>query len=241
MTDKLKPFLEDMLSMSTSADGRTLKIYFSRPVTNEDRQAFADAHNAIVRGELSPPPPPAPQVKVTAEEHNASFDLANDALGGAFKDGFREGWLFAKDPGFDDREDLEADYSRSVDIAPSECWDAYRSHYFAMLPLAAIPDVGEAFHAPTPQTPVASIVPPHCSGIAFVFEPGVLRVNKDGSGYIAIDEDDFALEDDRCEGPDGPEGSVHWIARLDASDITALRDFLNGTTAPAPQAMGSDE
>lgn len=170
---------------------------------------------------------PAPQVKVTAEEHNASFDLANDALGGAFKDGFREGWLFAKDPGFDDREDLEADYSRSVDIAPSECWDAYRSHYFAMLPLAAIPDVGEAFHAPTPQTPVASIVPPHCSGIAFVFEPGVLRVNKDGSGYIAIDEDDFALEDDRCEGPDGPEGSVHWIARLDASDITALRDFLN--------------
>lgn len=62
MTDKLKPFLEDMLSMSTSADGRTLKIYFSRPVTNEDRQAFADAHNAIVRGELSPPPPPAPHL-----------------------------------------------------------------------------------------------------------------------------------------------------------------------------------
>lgn len=53
---ELKPFLEDMLSMSTGADGRTLQIHFSRPVTKEDRQAFADAHNAIVRGQLTPPP-----------------------------------------------------------------------------------------------------------------------------------------------------------------------------------------
>lgn len=92
----------------------------------------------------------------------------------------------------------------------------------------------------TPQTPVASIVPPYCAGTSFAFEPGVLHVKKDGSGHIVVNEDDFVLEDDRCEGPDGPEGSVHWIARLDASDITALRDFLNSTTAPAPQAMGSD-
>ncbi|WP_313522438.1 hypothetical protein [Shinella sp.] len=48
----LKPFLDDMLSMSTGTDGRTLEIHFSRPVTKEDRQAFADAHNAIVRGQL---------------------------------------------------------------------------------------------------------------------------------------------------------------------------------------------
>lgn len=51
MTD-LKPFLEDMLSMSTGTDGRTLQIHFSRPVTMGDRQAIANAHNAIVRGEL---------------------------------------------------------------------------------------------------------------------------------------------------------------------------------------------
>lgn len=49
----LKPFLDDMLSMSTGTDGRTLEIHFSRPITKEDRQAFADAHNAIVRGQLS--------------------------------------------------------------------------------------------------------------------------------------------------------------------------------------------
>ena len=55
---ELKPFLEDMLSMSTGTDGRTLQIHFSRPVTKEDRQAFADAHNAIVRGQLTPPPEP---------------------------------------------------------------------------------------------------------------------------------------------------------------------------------------
>lgn len=49
----LKPFLDDMLSMSTGDDGRTLKIHFNRPVTKEDRQAFADAHNAIVRGQIN--------------------------------------------------------------------------------------------------------------------------------------------------------------------------------------------
>ncbi|RYX78528.1 hypothetical protein EON76_05210 [bacterium] len=74
-----------------------------------------------------------------AEAYNEAFDPADECLGGAFKDGFREGWLFAKDPGFDNREELEGDYGHSVDIAPSECWDAYRSHYFAMLPLDAMP------------------------------------------------------------------------------------------------------
>lgn len=105
------------------------------------------------------------------------------------------------------------------------------------------PDIFDATYEPAsaPQSPVAAIVPPHCSGVSFVFDPGVLRVGKDGSGYITIAEEDFVLEDDRCEGPDGPEGSVHWIARLDASEITALRDFLNGTTAPAPQTWGEKQ
>lgn len=85
---------------------------------------------------------PKALMTVSVEQHNAAFDPANDALGGAFKDGFREGWLFAKDPGFEDRKELEEDYPLEVDIAPAECWDAYRSHYFAMLPLAAIPEVG---------------------------------------------------------------------------------------------------
>lgn len=87
----------------------------------------------------------------------------------------------------------------------------------------------EQSHAPQPNA--ASIVPPHCSGYAFSFDPGVLQISKDGSGYIAVNEDDFVLEDDRCEGENGPEGSVHWITRLDAGEVTALRDFLNG----APQ------
>jgi len=93
----------------------------------------------------------------TVEDHNAAFDPANDVLGGAFKDGFREGWLFAQDPGFDNREDLESDYGRTVDIAPSECWDAYRSHYFAMLPLAAIPEVGAPSPASTDKSRIAAL------------------------------------------------------------------------------------
>lgn len=88
--------------------------------------------------------------------------------------------------------------------------------------------------ASVPQT-VAHLVPEHCTGIALAFEPGVLHINKDGSGYIAIDEKHFECEDDR--GPDG--GSVHWITRLDASEVVALRDFLTDgpDLAPAPAVV----
>lgn len=85
---------------------------------------------------------------------------------------------------------------------------------------------------------VASVVPQGCTGTTLAFDPGVLHVNKDGSGYIAVDEDAWQLEDDRCEGPDGPEGSVHWITRLDASEMQALRDFLNGAPRPHPAPSG---
>ena len=79
-----------------------------------------------------------------------------------------------------------------------------------------------------PEQKPADIVPAHCSGSALAFHPGVLHVYKDGSGYIAVDEDDFILEDDRSEGENGPEGSIHWIVRLQASEVIALRDCLNG-------------
>jgi len=85
----------------------------------------------------------------TVEDHNDAFDPADEAFGGAFKDGFREGWLFAKSPDFEDRDEAEEDYPREVDIAPSECWDAYRSRYFEKLPLAAIPEVGAPIASPS--------------------------------------------------------------------------------------------
>ena len=62
---------------------------------------------------------------------------------------------------------------------------------------------------------------------AFLLDPGVFVIKADGSGYIAIDESDFLLEDDRGEGPDGPEGSVHWIVRFTAAEMIALREFIN--------------
>lgn len=67
-----------------------------------------------------------------------------------------------------------------------------------------------------------------------MFEGGALHVRKDGSGYIVVAERDFALEDDRQEGPDGPEGSVHWIARFPAGEMIELRDFLNGQQFARP-------
>ncbi len=92
----------------------------------------------------------------TAEDHNTAFDPADEAFGGAFRDGFREGWLFAKSPDFEDRQEAEEDYTREVDMAPTECWDAYRSHYFAKLPLAAIPQVGSVI-SPTPSSDIAAL------------------------------------------------------------------------------------
>ncbi len=65
-----------------------------------------------------------------------------------------------------------------------------------------------------------------------VFDPGYLCVKSDGSGYFCVPDAEMVFEDDRSEGPDGPEGSVHWVARMNASEIVALRDFLNDA-APA--------
>lgn len=62
---------------------------------------------------------------------------------------------------------------------------------------------------------------------AFLLDPGVFVIKADGTGYIAIDESDFLLEDDRGEGPDGPEGSVHWIVRFTASEMAGLHEFIN--------------
>lgn len=109
-----------------------------------------------------------------------------------------------------------------------------KPHHWEPVPLYTAPPAPE-------QPPVASIVPSHCGGSALALCPGVLHVNKDGSGYIAIDEDDFVCEDDRSEGPDGPEGSVHWIVRFDPGEMTAVRDFLCGiplsAAAPAPEPV----
>lgn len=88
---------------------------------------------------------------------------------------------------------------------------------------------GQAAATPSASSvAVKDVVPDRCSGISMIFEGGCLHVRKDGSGHIVVDEDDFILEDDRREGENGPEGSVHWIARFPAGEMTALRDFLNG-------------
>lgn len=77
---------------------------------------------------------------------------------------------------------------------------------------------------------------PHVAGWAFSFEPGVLYVSKDGSGYIAVNEGQFQLEDDR----DGEGGSVHWIARLPVGEPVELRDFLNGLFPQTDRAIPTD-
>ncbi len=136
---------------------------------------------------------------VDATAYNAAFDPANDAFGGAFKDGFREGWLFASDPSFDNREQLEADYHYIVDIAPSECWDAYREKYFAMLPLAAIPTMGEV--ATSPPDLAAEI-----ARLREVLEQAWRPINTapmDGTTFIAVMAEAYSPRATLCRAENG--------------------------------------
>jgi len=125
------------------------------------------------------------------------------------------------------------------DDAIAECWvnasdcdgiaydgPSFERGYRAALAIA--PVAGEAQPVPIPsQRP---------SGVLSM-DGASLHMQRDGSGRIIVAEDDFTLEDDRGEGPDGPQGSVHWVARLPASELTALRDFLTGRARPSDDAL----
>ena len=126
---------------------------------------------------------------------------------------------------------LEANIRESLRFAVGEVQDDAVAHM-----LAGVNAVLNHSSAPSPEPIVAGIVPPHCSGYSFVFEPGVLHVKKDGSGHIVVNDEDFVLDDDRCEGEHGPEGSIHWITRMGASEITALRNP-NSSSACLPASM----
>lgn len=113
-------------------------------------------------------------------------------------------------------------------------------------PQPAEPAVKESLTVAEPVKEVSDAVSFDAKALAIpggmlAFDDGSLLVRADGSGYIAVPEDQFALYDDRCEGPNGPQGSVYWIAELPASEIVALRDFLNGQPAqPAAQPSVPD-
>lgn len=100
-------------------------------------------------------------------------------------------------------------------------------------------DLVAVFATPQPAEPVKEVgdaVSFDAKALAIpggmlAFDDGSLLVRADGSGYIAVPEDQFTLYDDQCEGPDGPQGSACWIAELPTSEIVALRDFLNGQPA----------
>ena len=105
--------------------------------------------------------------------------------------------------------------------------------------IAALSALSQPVATPAPREAVGvkHIVRDGCSGSALAFTDGVLHVNKDGSGYIVVDEKNFEIETEYDEGA----RSDFWITRFPAGEMTALRDFLNGApidrapvVAPAP-------
>lgn len=117
-------------------------------------------------------------------------------------------------------------YERSLDfrIGWNACLDAIAEAQANRAALASAPVAGEA----KPDR-ITSRRP---SGVLSM-DGASLHIHPDGSGKIIVAEGDFTLEDDRDEGPDGPQGSVHWVARLPASELIALRDFLTGHARPS--------
>ncbi|WP_430245002.1 hypothetical protein [Neorhizobium sp. DAR64861/K0K2] len=126
----------ERLTSNTGRDHRTGQEFVHAGSSQETVDAMREAL-ALLRS-------PAPQdyKRVTAEEHNAAFDSANEALGGAFMAGFREGWIYAEIDADGERyQEMAEEYALAVDSAPQEAWDAHRAKFFAMLPLAAVPEV----------------------------------------------------------------------------------------------------
>ncbi|SSW66653.1 hypothetical protein AVE30378_02192 [Achromobacter veterisilvae] len=116
-----------------------------------------------------------------------------------------------------DRYDLDNDFSfwpLSLSGAPAA--------------LASAPVAGEA--------QPASITSRRLSGVLSM-DGASLHMKPDGSGQIIVAEEDFTLEDDRSEGPDGPQGGVHWVACLAASEMDALLVYLNGHARPSDDAL----
>jgi hypothetical protein len=65
------------------------------------------------------PPAAATPPLATVADHNAAFDPADEALGGAFRAGFREGWIHGQSPDGIDYGDLAERFPQAVDIEPS--------------------------------------------------------------------------------------------------------------------------
>ncbi|WP_025516830.1 hypothetical protein [Bordetella trematum] len=121
--------------------------------------------------------------------------------------------------------DLVSSLLQMASVAPASECEILQA---AAAALASAPVAGEA--QPT------EIQSPRPSGVLSM-DGASLHIKSDGSGQIIVAEDDFTLEDDRDEGPDGPQGSIHWVARLPASEVAVLRDFLTGHARPSDDAL----
>lgn len=62
------------------------------------------------------------------------------------------------------------------------------------------------------------------TGSSLVFSEGILHVNKDGSGYILVNESDFQIE---TEYDDDGSRSDFWITKFPAGEMVELKNFLN--------------
>lgn len=80
---------------------------------------------------------------VSVAEYNEAHDKIEQVVGGAFRDGFEEGWIYAQTPDGSEYDERKQEFGRAVDTEPSEAWDGYRDKYVAMLPIPALPTLAD--------------------------------------------------------------------------------------------------
>jgi hypothetical protein len=71
--------------------------------------------------------------------YNVRFDAANEAGQEIYTEAFWHGWMWARDPNFEDEEGMREEYNRSLDgMVLGEGWEGCRDAFLKRLPLAAV-------------------------------------------------------------------------------------------------------
>ena len=71
--------------------------------------------------------------------YNKRFDAADEAGQEIHAEAFWQGWMWARDPNFEDEEGMREEFNRGIDgVVLGEAWEACREAFFKRLPLAAL-------------------------------------------------------------------------------------------------------
>lgn len=109
-----------------------------------DGEAFGIVayHPDIRSASTSPPNPQEGAGEPVAEDvaaYNERFDAADEAGQEIYNEAFWHGWMWARDPNFEDEEGMREEFNRGIDgVVLGEGWEGCRDAFLKRLPLVAV-------------------------------------------------------------------------------------------------------